>query len=86
MTNRIDSSLERTTDAFIDNHYRNGNDLVPCCICNEIYLENDLRWFIPHICGDYMDRDAAYVCSDSCSKVWVDKHYEEIAELTQAGE
>lgn len=83
MKNSISSQYERNTDSLIDAHYKTGNDLVSCCICSEIYQENNIRWFIPHECGEYMPRDEGYVCSKACSSKWIDRHYEEIDEFLE---
>jgi len=78
----MENKIVTAHEARIDNSGTNLEQ-VKCCICDNLYPENDVRWVLAHEAGEYMPEEEAYVCSSACAIRWVDIHFEEIDEFNE---
>lgn len=54
-----------------------------CCMCGDVYSEDDPRWYMPHLAAGQLTTDEAYVCGPLCEKEWREEHWDLIEEYEQ---
>jgi len=75
---------EDISDSLYQSRYGTEPEVLPCPICDRLFIETASRWIQPHPCAYTMNYKDAYICgSKECTEKWFELNWEEVEEFEE---